>query len=402
VRRRGGPRGGVADPEVLKVLILPFTGLPPVPEPLATFLMAFCVAALLMPLLNWIAIESGHVDQPSSRKIHSHPIPLLGGVGVYAGVMITLWLRAYRDHSVSLMMLASLLILVVGIVDDRLDLQSRYRLLLQVGVALGLSLFNIRFHFFPSPALDHLVTVVWIVGVVNAMNCLDCADGAAGGTCVVVFGVLAALAAANDRPYAYQAALAGAGAVVGFLVYNAPPARVFLGDTGSTFLGLMVAVLAILANPRPHGHWQLPAAPFVLAGPVFDIVWVHMCRYRAGMRSIRDLLASTGKDHLPHRLMAHGYTKMTCMTMMAYLSALAAAGVYGLTQGVWAGAALAFSGLVGFLWYLEGSGDVALREHDQVAIYELRREKPSLPAAPSPSLRGAGYPLAGGGGESVL
>src|SRR5205085_1144897 len=170
---------------------------------------------------------------------------------------------------------------------------------------------------------------------------------------------------------------------------NAPPARVFLGDTGSTFLGLMVAVLAILANPRPHGHWHVPAAPFVLAVPVFDIVWVHLCRYRAGMRSVRDLLASTGKDHLPHRLMAHGYTKIECMAMITYLSALAAAGVYGLTRSVWIGAALTLTALVAFLWHLDRTGQVAIRDEDQVAIYQRRPEQPEQRALqPSPSPAG--------------
>src|SRR5438270_13688501 len=125
-----------------------------------------------MQQINWMAIWYGHVDHPSSRKIHAHPIPLLGGVGVYAGVVISLWLRAYPDHHVNLMMLASLFMILLGIADDRLDLHSRYRLVLQVGMALGLSLCGVRFHFFPLVWLDHLVTVVWIVGVINAMNCL--------------------------------------------------------------------------------------------------------------------------------------------------------------------------------------------------------------------------------------
>jgi UDP-GlcNAc:undecaprenyl-phosphate/decaprenyl-phosphate GlcNAc-1-phosphate transferase len=314
------------------------------------------------------------VDQPNSRKIHARPIPLLGGVGVYIGVVATLWLCLPRDHSLKLMMLGSLFMMLLGVADDRFDLHSRYRLMLQIAVAAGLSFSGVRFHFFPLGALNHLVTIVWIVGVINAMNCLDCADGTAGGACVVTFLAFAALAAANGRWSVCQASLAAAGAVGGFLVYNAPPARVFLGDAGSTFLGLMAAVLAILANPHPHGHWQMPAAPFVLTVPVFDIIWVHLVRYRAGIHSVRDLLASTGKDHLPHRLMAHGYTRMGCMGMMIYLSALAAAGVYGLTQGVWAGAVLTIAAVIAFLWHLEHRGEVAIREQDQVAIYHARLE----------------------------
>jgi UDP-GlcNAc:undecaprenyl-phosphate GlcNAc-1-phosphate transferase len=297
-------------------------------------------------------------------------------------VVITLWLCLPRDHSLKLMMLGSLFMMLLGVVDDRLDLHSRYRLVLQIAVAAALSGSGVRFHFFPLAALDHLVTILWIVGVINSMNCLDCADGTAGGACVVAFLAFAALAGAHGRWSVCQASLAAAGAVGGFLVYNVPPARVFLGDAGSTFLGLMAAVLAILANPHTAQAWRIPAAPFVLSVPVFDIIWVHLGRYRAGIRSVRELLASTGKDHLPHRLMAHGYTRAGCMGMMTYLSVLAAASVYGLTRGVWTGAALSIAALAAFLWHLERHGQVAIRENDQVAIYRTRLEHPSLQLSP--------------------
>jgi len=268
----------------------------------------------------------------------------------------------------------------LGVADDRLDLHSRYRLILQVAVALGLSFLGVRFHVFAFEPLNHLVTVLWIVGLINAMNCLDCADGAAGGTCVVIFFALAIFAAAHERYFVFQACMAGAGAVVGFLVYNVPPARVFLGDTGSTFLGLMVAVLAILATPAPArgGEWSLPLAPLVLFVPVFDIIWVHFRRYQAGIRSIRDLLSSTGKDHLPHRLMAHGLAKGPCMLVVAFLSLLAAIAVCGLTLGLWLLAAMAVFSLVAVLWHLEENGRVIIRRDDQVALYELHREAPSV------------------------
>src|SRR5207247_1789222 len=148
-------------------------------------------------------------DYPSSRKIHQRPIPLLGGMGVYAGVVISLLLLSPRDAAVFGMMWSALLVMLLGIADDRLDLHSRYRLVLHFALGTGMSLAGIRFHLFPVAVLDHLVTVLWIVGVINAMNCLDCADGAAGGTCVVVFGALAVLAAAHGRAFVCQAALAG-------------------------------------------------------------------------------------------------------------------------------------------------------------------------------------------------
>jgi UDP-GlcNAc:undecaprenyl-phosphate/decaprenyl-phosphate GlcNAc-1-phosphate transferase len=357
--------------------------MPVLPEAIATPTLAFCLAALLMPLLNRIAVRTGFVDHPNSRKIHSHPIPLLGGLGVYFGVIVTLALRGDVDNRIMLMMAASFVVMAIGVADDRLDLHSRYRLMLQVGVALGLSAWGVRFNVFPGDLFDHVLTVLWIVGVINAMNCLDCADGAAGGTCVVIFGALAAVAGINGRFFVCQGALAGLGAVLGFLVYNVPPARVFMGDTGSTFLGLMVAVLSILAERSPSSDWHLPLVPFILVVPVADIAWVHVRRYQAGIRSMRDLLSSTGKDHLPHRLMVRGLSKPACMCVVAFLSLLAAAAVYSVACAFWIGAAMSITSLVAFWWHLEEDASVVIRQEDQVALYQVRNEV----SAPKPSLR---------------
>jgi UDP-GlcNAc:undecaprenyl-phosphate GlcNAc-1-phosphate transferase len=255
-------------------------------------------------------------------------------------------------------------------------------------LALGLSLSGVRFHMFALEWLDHLVSVLWIVGVINAMNCLDCADGAAGGTCAIVFAALAAIAVSNGRHFICQASLAGMGGVLGFLIYNRPPARVFLGDSGSTFLGLMAAVIAILAGPKGAQPGQFPLAALVLCIPVYDIIWVHFRRYRAGIRSIRDLLASTGKDHLPHRLMAHGYSKAACMGTLMLLSALTAEAVYGLIQGLWVGGIAAFSALAVALWFLEEDMQVVLRPEDQVALCHRRAIHPFEATAPRPGADG--------------
>jgi UDP-GlcNAc:undecaprenyl-phosphate GlcNAc-1-phosphate transferase len=271
------------------------------------------------------------------------------------------------------MMLATLPVMALGLVDDRLDLPSRYRLILQTLVAVGLSIAGVRFHFFPVEALNHVVTVLWIVGVINAMNCLDCADGAAAGTSAVVLGALACLAVGTSHLAVSQAALAGLGAVAGFLIFNFPPAKVFLGDAGSTFLGLICAILVILAEGASK-PWQVPLLPLVLCVPVVDIAWVHVRRYRAGITSIRDLLSSTGKDHLPHRLMARGLSKVACMGVTTLLVALPPLAVYAWTHGQWLGAALALGTLGAFLWRLEENAEVVIRPEDGAAIYQMRQQ----------------------------
>jgi UDP-GlcNAc:undecaprenyl-phosphate GlcNAc-1-phosphate transferase len=358
--------------------------MPSLPEYLVTPILAFCVAAAGMPLLNRLAVRFGFVDHPNARKIHSVPIPLLGGLAVFAGVVVAVYLRGWIDHRIWLMMGAAFLVMLLGIADDRLDLHSRYRLLLQVGIATALALSGVRFHIFPGEFLDHALTVIWIVGVVNAMNCLDCADGSAGGTCLVLFAALAWMSVMNGRTFVAISALAGAGAVLGFLMFNLPPARVFLGDAGSTFLGLMVATLTVLVNRNRAGDWHVPVAPLMLLIPVWDIAWVHLRRYQAGIRSVRDLLSSTGKDHLPHRLMVRGLSKPACMALVMFLSALAAGAACLLSVGQWIPAFMSLVVLIAFLWHLEENARVIIRSGDQVALYQLEEGKPVLQTASHP------------------
>jgi len=339
------------------------------PEYLVTPILAFCVSAGAMPFLNRLAQRFALVDVPNARKIHSAPIPVLGGLAVFAGVVVAVYLRGWIDPRFWLIMGAAALVMALGVVDDKFDLHSRHRLFLQFGIAAGLAAMGIRFDVFPGVWWDGVLTVFWIVGVVNAMNCLDCADGAAGGTCLVIFAAIALIAWNNGREFVWIASLAGAGAVIGFLVFNAPPARVFLGDAGSTFLGLMVAALAVLASRNQPGTWQAAYAPLVLLVPVIDILWVHYRRYRAGIRSLRDLLSSTGKDHLPHRLMARGLSKPACMAVVTVLSALAAAGACLLAKGLWMPAATCLVILAAFLWHLEENAWVEIRPGDQVALF---------------------------------
>src|SRR4051794_38506842 len=123
-------------------------------EVVTTPLLAFGVTAAAMPLVNRLARKTGFVDHPNARKIHTHPIPVLGGVGVYLGVMSTLLLCHMIDYRVALMMAASFLVMLLGVVDDRLDVHSRFRLMLHVMVAGGLAAFGVRFHFFPWEALN--------------------------------------------------------------------------------------------------------------------------------------------------------------------------------------------------------------------------------------------------------
>lgn len=347
--------------------------------------LALLVTTVTIPILSRLALRFGFVDQPNARKIHQTPIPLVGGIAVYLGVVVALYVFAWFDYRVKGIVVASALVLLLGLLDDRFDLPSRYRLLLQMGVALGLSLAGVRLTLFGIPALDHAITVLWIVAAVNAFNCMDCADGTAGATCAVIFGSLALLAAFYGRTFVASTAVAGLGAVLGFLWFNRPPARVFLGDTGSTFLGLMIAALALLAVPSTGSGVKIPWGVLMLTIPMCDFVLVHVRRYRAGVRSVRELLASTGKDHLPHRLRARGLGQNGVVAMVTVLTLLMAGSAIAfdryvnqfqqLAMGREASSSLLLWGVMALvvtaalLWHLDEDAWVQIRSEDRVAIF---------------------------------
>lgn len=244
------------------------------------------------------------VDHPGPRKLHRVPVPLGGGVGVAAGVTVAVvgdggWLDARLP-------LAMWALVGLGLVDDARGLRARTRLVAQAAAVVPVAL-----AWAPSLGVSRPVGVLlaslWILAVINATNCIDCADGVAGGTAVVGAVALGALGGWDDSVGVLGAALAGAAG--GFLVFNAPPARCFLGDSGSTAIGFLLAVVPLgIVRGLPPGR-SLPilvASVTVLSVVLLDFALVHLRRVRAGVRSIADLMASAGTDHLPHRLRRAG------------------------------------------------------------------------------------------------
>jgi UDP-GlcNAc:undecaprenyl-phosphate/decaprenyl-phosphate GlcNAc-1-phosphate transferase len=316
--------------------------------------VAFIVTALLIPILVRFAVRLGLMDVPNARKIHHKPVPLVGGLAVYWGVVAALIAGGMMERQVLLVLLASFAVVLLGILDDRLDLRSIHRLAFQVVIAALLCFAGVRFHVFGIEALDWAATILWMVGTINAVNCLDCADGMAGSSAFATFAVFAASALLNGRLFVCQTAIAGAAAVGGFLLYNRPKATVFLGDTGSTFLGLMLASMAILASPKaPMGETQFPWLTLALFVPAYDITLVHWRRYRAGITNVRDLLASTGKDHLPHRLLARDLTGWGAMGILALLSGLSSLAAWFYNMHHWESGTVFLLSMLSLLWRIE-------------------------------------------------
>lgn len=319
-------------------------------------LVALTFSILATPLARRAALRSGVVSVPRARDVHVQPVPLLGGAAIYLGFVAALLLfgdRFYIRELVAIL-LGATLISLFGFADDRWGLGAPAKLAGQTLAGVVLLLGGTQVQLFPQPWLNWALTLIWVVGITNALNFLDNMDGLSGGVATVAAAYFLLLAAMNEPRQVLVGAMAAAliGACVGFLRYNLNPATIFMGDTGSLFIGFILAALAIklrfLSNV-PLVTWMVPVC--VLALPIFDTTLVFVGRLRRGVNP----LTTAGKDHLSHRLHALGLTKREAV-LSCYLLAGACGlvGVY-LTQArpveayVVAGA-LAAAGVWGIVW----------------------------------------------------
>jgi UDP-GlcNAc:undecaprenyl-phosphate GlcNAc-1-phosphate transferase len=275
---------------------------------------AFIVAVGVMPVARWVAPRVGLMDQPSGRKIHARPMPLIGIV-LYVAFILSLILlgdRSYVQEVVSIFAGATLCSFV-GLWDDKVGLSPTVKLLVQVLAASILILSGVRTQLSWLGPLNWAVTLLWIVGITNAFNLLDNMDGLAGGVGAVAAAFFLLLAAMH-RQYLVGALAAGLlGACIGFLIYNVNPASVFMGDSGSLFLGFMLAAVGLklrFAGQPTTITWMIPLA--VLGLPIFDTSLVFYSRLRRGLNP----LTTPGTDHTSHRLVRMGYTRREAVLIL--------------------------------------------------------------------------------------
>jgi UDP-GlcNAc:undecaprenyl-phosphate GlcNAc-1-phosphate transferase len=319
-------------------------------------LVALTFSIVATPLARRVALRAGVVSVPRTRDIHVAPVPLLGGAAIYLGFVAALLIlgdRAYVRELVAIL-LGATLVSLFGLADDRWGLSAPLKMGGQALAGVVLLLGGTQVQLFAEPWLNWVITIAWVVGITNALNFLDNMDGLSGGTATVAAAFFLLLAAMNEPRQVLVGAMAAAllGACIGFLRYNLNPATIFMGDTGSLFIGFVLAALAIklrfLSNV-PLVTWMVPVC--VLALPIFDTSLVMVGRLRRGVNPF----TTAGKDHLSHRLHAMGLTKREAvLTCYLLAGACGLVGVY-LTEArpaeayVVAGA-LAAAALAGIAW----------------------------------------------------
>ena len=279
------------------------------------FASAFILVLGATPIIRRIANRLGIVDQPDARRLHLMPVPLLGGVAIYAGFIIALLVfgEGWVVSQAIGILVGATIVSFLGIWDDRWGLRPLLKLLGQAVAASMLIISGIQVSFLPHPALNVAITFIWILGITNALNLLDNMDGLSGGVGAVAAGFFLLLAAWNGQYLVASLAAALMGVCVGFLVYNFNPASIFMGDAGSMFLGFILAVVGIkLRFPgRPNIiTWMIPVV--VLGLPIFDTTLVVFSRLRRGINP----LTNPGQDHVSHRLVSLGLSHRQAVILL--------------------------------------------------------------------------------------
>lgn len=300
---------------------------------LIAFTIAFVLSLAITPLVRRFALAKGILDLPAERKIHAEPIARMGGLAIVASFMaVTLAVVPY-SRQLSALLGGIAILAVVGIIDDVRGLKPGIKFFWQVvaaGVALAggigitaitnplggaidlqwgrfpVDLFGWQFHIAP---IANLISILWMVGMVNVINFLDGLDGLACGVSTITALVMFVLALQVNQPIVALLAIITAGSALGFLPFNFFPARIFMGDTGAYFLGLIIAMLAIYSGGK------LATALLVVGFTIIDSLWAVVRRLRRGNHPFQ-----ADREHLHHLLLEVGLSQRMAVLLLYLLA----------------------------------------------------------------------------------
>jgi len=272
-------------------------------------LSAFVIAFVLMPLVIKLAYIVKAVDRPESRKVHAHNMPRLGGMAIFISFLLGISILGLYRGPFTGIILGSCLIFLVGMLDDILQISAWIKLVGQIAAAVTAVYFGVVVNFVTNPFDGMLnlglfsipLTILWIVGITNAINLIDGLDGLAAGVSAIAAATMGIIAFMQGQLEVGLASLVLVAAVLGFLPYNFHPARTFMGDGGSNFLGFILACLATMGTAKSAALISLLVPLVILGIPILDTLFAIVRRINN-----RAHIFMPDKDHLHHRLMALG------------------------------------------------------------------------------------------------
>ena len=337
-------------------------------------LTALVVSFLMTPVVKSFAYKVGAIDVPKDeRRMHHKPIPRLGGLAIFAGFMasILLFVDIRLNPQMQSILLGAVIIVILGVLDDIITLHAGLKFVVQILAAVLVVLHGCRIEHFVglhlADWLSYPVSVVWIVAITNAVNFIDGLDGLAAGVSAISAGAMLVVALLVGDFMSAVMLAAIVGACVGFIPYNFNPAKIFMGDTGSTFLGFMLSTISIYGLFKMYAIISF-AVPFLVLGlPIFDICFAVVRRVSHGQSPMH-----ADRGHVHHRLIDMGFSQKQAVAISYMLSAiLGMAAVVltndGETQALIFLAAVVVVGAIGF-WVIFGHKPKEEKKQDAVPV----------------------------------
>ena len=297
------------------------------------FFSSYLLVGLLTPLMRRIAIATDVVDKPNTaHKSHKQPVPYLGGVAIIVGIIVISYSTSFVSNFtvdtfwLATSVLAPALVLgLIGLWDDMKNLPPLPRFVAQTIAGVFTAIILVANNNVGNPTgseiFDTFITIIWVVGICNSINFFDNLDGGAAGTVAVSSIALAILALSGDQYLIAALSTVTAGATLGFLIWNKSPARIYMGDAGALFLGVLLATLTVRLNPETQtqvGSYLTPI--LLLAIPILDTTVAVLSRLKRHISPFQG-----GQDHLSHRLIRAGLSRRKAAVSLWTLSAIFAA-----------------------------------------------------------------------------
>lgn len=281
------------------------------------FFSSIAVSSLSVPFLKKLAFKFAIIDEPNqAHKTHSSPIPYLGGLAIVIPVLIVSALSVYllqlsKETFMQgiLVVVPGIILAIIGLIDDKNNLSASIRLVIQLITSTLISLLLIQGEYVvritENSMINILISIFWIAGITNSFNLLDNLDGGAAGITVISSAAIFALSLTGDQFLIATFALTICAGSLGFLFWNRNPARIYLGDSGALFIGLILSVLLLQFEPSTVEELSSIAVPvLIMAIPIIDTSVVVISRLQRGVSIFQG-----GRDHLSHRILALGFTQ---------------------------------------------------------------------------------------------
>lgn len=295
---------------------------------LAAFAAAGVLSFLLSPVAKHIAYKIGAIDVPKDeRRMHKEPIPRLGGLAVFFAFLFAVIVLVPVDREMQGILLGALVIVILGVIDDAVSLPAKLKFLVQIFAAVIVVLHGVRIdvisnlNIFSASSYLSLgfwsapITVIWIVAITNAVNLIDGLDGLSVGVCTIASLSLLVISALVSEFNIMVMTAAVAGACIGFLPYNINPAKMFVGDTGATFLGFILATLSIQGMFKTYAILSFAAPLLILGLPIFDTVFAICRRLLNGQSPMH-----ADRGHVHHRLIDMGFSQRQTVLILYVVS----------------------------------------------------------------------------------